>query len=76
MQDVILDSMSPKFGKALVAYYETEDLFSDACEIVDSAQSIAYTAVDIILVQRNCSDECGVKEVEQGIARIAWIYLS
>lgn len=49
----ILDSPSPKSNKSMIAYHETEDLFADTCEIVDSAQSIAYAAVDTILVQRN-----------------------
>ena len=37
----------------MIAYHETGDLFADTCEIVESAQSIAYAAVDTILVQRN-----------------------
>lgn len=45
--------MSPKFNRKLIAYHETGDLFADTCEIVESAQSIAYAAVDTILVQRN-----------------------
>lgn len=48
-----MDSLSPKSNKSMIAYHETEDLFADTCEIVDSAQSIAYAAVDTILVQRN-----------------------
>ena len=48
-----LDSPSPKLNKSMIAYHETGDLFADTCEIVDSAQSIAYAAVDTILVQRN-----------------------
>ena len=36
----------------MIAYHETGDLFADTCEIVESAQSIAYAAVDIILVHR------------------------
>ena len=34
----------------MIAYHETGDLFADTCEIVESAQSIAYAAVDTILV--------------------------
>ena len=49
----ILDSVSPKFTTTMITYHETSDLFFDTCEIVDSAQSIAYAAVDTILVQRN-----------------------
>ena len=45
--------MSPKFNRSMIAYHETGDLFADTCEIVESAQSIAYAAVDTILVQRN-----------------------
>lgn len=48
-----LDSPSSKLNKSMIAYHETGDLFADTCEIVESAQSIAYAAVDIILVQRN-----------------------
>ena len=48
-----LDSPSPKLNKSMIAYHETGDLFADTCEIVESAQSIAYAAVDTILVQRN-----------------------
>lgn len=49
----ILDAVSPKFNLPEVAYQETGDLFTDTCKIVESAQRIAYTAVDTILVQRN-----------------------
>ncbi len=52
-ENAILDSMSPKFNRSMIAYHETGDLFADTCEIVESAQSIAYAAVDTILVQRN-----------------------
>lgn len=48
-----MDSPSPKLNKSMIAYHETGDLFADTCEIVESAQSIAYAAVDTILVQRN-----------------------
>ena len=48
-----LDSPSPKLNKSMIAYHETGDLFADTCEIVENAQSIAYAAVDTILVQRN-----------------------
>lgn len=48
-----LDSLSPKLNRNMIAYHETGDLFADTCEIVESAQSIAYAAVDTILVQRN-----------------------
>ena len=48
-----LDSPSPKLNHSRSAYHETGDLFADTCEIVESAQSIAYAAVDTILVQRN-----------------------
>ncbi|MBC8572192.1 hypothetical protein [Jingyaoa shaoxingensis] len=37
-----LDSLSPKLNRNMVAYHETGDLFADTCEIVESAQSIAY----------------------------------
>lgn len=52
-ETAILDSVSPKFNKSMIVYHETGDLFADTCEIVESAQSIAYAAVDTILVQRN-----------------------
>ena len=52
-ENAILDSVSPKFNRSMIAYHETGDLFADTCEIVESAQSIAYAAVDTILVQRN-----------------------
>ena len=52
-EKTILDSPSPKLNKSMIAYHETGDLFADTCEIVESAQSIAYAAVDTILVQRN-----------------------
>lgn len=48
-----MDAESPKFNRSVIAYYETGDLFADTCKIVESAQSIAYVAVDTILVQRN-----------------------
>lgn len=48
-----MDSVSTKFNRNMIAYHETGDLFADTCEIVESAQSIAYAAVDTILVQRN-----------------------
>ena len=38
----ILDSVSPKFNRNMIAYNETGDLFADTCENVDSAQSIGY----------------------------------
>lgn len=49
-ETAILDSVSPKFNRNKIAYHETGDLFADTCEIVESAQSIAYAAVDTILV--------------------------
>lgn len=52
-ENAILDSVSPKFNRNMIAYHETGDLFADTCEIVESAQNIAYAAVDTILVQRN-----------------------
>ena len=52
-ETAILDSLSPKFNRSVIAYHETGDLFADTCEIVESAQGIAYVAVDTILVQRN-----------------------
>lgn len=52
-ETAILDSVSPKFNRSMIAYHETGDLFADTCEIVENAQSIAYAAVDTILVQRN-----------------------
>ena len=55
-----LDSPSPKLNKSMIAYHETGDLFADTCEIVESAQSIAYAAVDIILVHRK-EDSWGIK---------------
>ena len=79
-----LDSPSPKLNKSMIAYHETGDLFADTCEIVESAQSIAYAAVDTILVQRNwllgkriaieCLNENGSglwqKNYEKAISRI------
>ncbi len=80
-----LDSPSPKLNKSMIAYHETGDLFADTCEIVESAQSIAYAAVDTILVQRNwllgkrIAIEClnengkadyGKKNYEKAISRI------
>ena len=53
IEKTTLDSASTKFNRSMIAYHETEDLFADTCEIVESAQSIAYAAVDTILVQRN-----------------------
>ncbi len=38
-----LDSLSPKLNRNMVAYHEKlGDLFADTCEVVESAQSIAY----------------------------------
>ena len=80
-----MDSPSPKLNKSMIAYHETGDLFADTCEIVESAQSIAYAAVDTILVQRNwllgkrIAIEClnengkadyGKKTIEKAIIRI------
>ena len=79
-----LDSLSPKLNRNMIAYHETGDLFADTCEIVESAQSIAYAAVDTILVQRNwllgkriaieCLNENGKtdygKNYEKAISRI------
>ncbi len=48
-----LDLTRPKLNRNMIVYHETGDLFADTCEIVESAQSIAYAAVDTILVQRN-----------------------
>ena len=48
-----LDLTRPKLNRNTIVYHETGDLFADTCEIVESAQSIAYAAVDTILVQRN-----------------------
>lgn len=36
-----------------IKYCKTESLLDDACQIVDSAQLIAYKAVDVVLLQRN-----------------------
>ena len=36
-----------------IKYCKTESLLADACQIVDSAQLIAYKAVDVVLLQRN-----------------------
>ena len=84
-EKTILDSPSPKLNKSMIAYHETGDLFADTCEIVESAQSIAYAAVDTILVQRNwllgkrIAIEClnengksdyGKKNYEKAISRI------
>ena len=33
-ETTILDSVSPKFNKSMIAYHETGDLFADTCEIV------------------------------------------
>ena len=41
-ENVILNSVSPKFNRNMIAYHETGDLFADTCENVDSAQSIGY----------------------------------
>ena len=46
-----LDLTRPKLNRNTIVYHETGDLFADTCEIVESAQSIAYAAVDTILVQ-------------------------
>lgn len=40
-----MDSLSPKSNLTMVSYQETGDLFVDTCESVESAQSIAYSAV-------------------------------
>jgi predicted nuclease of restriction endonuclease-like (RecB) superfamily len=48
-----LDALRPKFEMTMISYKETNDLLEDTCEIVESAQRAAYTAVDTILVQRN-----------------------
>ena len=42
----ILDSVSPVFNRSMIAYHETGDLFADTCEIVESAQSIAWTKTE------------------------------
>jgi hypothetical protein len=52
-EKALLDSVSPKANRSMIAYCETGDLFADTCEIVESAQRSAYAAVDTILVQRN-----------------------
>lgn len=49
----ILGSLSPKSERQAITYQETGDLLLDTCEIVESAQCLAYAAVDTILVQRN-----------------------
>lgn len=32
-ENAILDSVSPKFNRSMIAYHETGDLFADTCEI-------------------------------------------
>lgn len=60
-----LDSPSPKLNKSMIAYHETGDLFADTCEIVESAQSIAYAAVDTILVQRKQRCTRGTNKIKK-----------
>ena len=37
----------------VIEYVNTNDLMSDACNIIDSAKSVAYQSVNITLVLRN-----------------------
>ena len=37
----------------LLTYINTDDVFQDVCKIIDTAQRIAYSAVNITLVHRN-----------------------
>ena len=34
-EKTILNSLSPKSNKSMIAYHETGDLFADTCEIVE-----------------------------------------
>ncbi len=52
-EKVAMDSLNLKYNRSVITYRETGDLLADTCEIVESAQRIAYVAVDTILVQRN-----------------------
>lgn len=38
---------------SLIKYNKSESILTDACQIIDTAQKVAYSAVNIALVQRN-----------------------
>ena len=38
----------------LLKYVKTGSVFEDACNIIETAQRVAYSAVDLTLVHRNC----------------------
>ena len=40
-------------NKELLSYINTGDVFEDACSIIDTAQKVAYRAVNITLIHRN-----------------------
>lgn len=37
----------------LLKYVKTGSVFEDACNIIETAQKVAYSAVDLTLVHRN-----------------------
>ena len=37
----------------IIKYNRTEDLYSDACQIIEEAQKVAYRSVNVVLVMRN-----------------------
>lgn len=37
----------------LLTYIKTGNVFEDACSIIDTAQKVAYSAVNLTLVHRN-----------------------
>ena len=76
-EKTILDSPSPKLNKSMIAYHETGDLFADTCEIVESAQSIAYAAVDTILVafhQKNSFEKAWTSDHAGGSEQLSEKY--
>ena len=37
----------------LLKYVKTGSVFEDACNIIETAQKVAYSAVDLMLIHRN-----------------------
>lgn len=44
------DSLSHKIDEGLIQYEETEDLFSDAKQIIDSGRNVAYQSVNVAMI--------------------------
>ena len=48
----------------VILYKATDDIFDDACSIIENAQKVAYHSVNVVLVLRNWLLGCRISEEE------------